>query len=259
MNFEMNKGGGIFSIYHICLEKLLLMINNEEIDINNIPKYKIFVPNQHVFKNMYFFNDIFVYNNDFYKTILINNINYTFYNANENKEKYSILKSLVHKNEIQPSIINKVNFYVKSFNISENTLGVHIRLTDMNYIHGSDYGCYSIDFYLLKIDEMLLKHKNINHIFISSDNNVSIQKIINYYNEKIKISYIAEFKRNPEENCTTSNFMIEKMNEINSTYHIEVMTEMLVLSKCSYFIHRISDFANFAIIYSDTFKDILCL
>lgn len=258
MNFEINRGGGIFSIYHMCLEKLLLMVN-DGLEINSVPRYKIYVPN-HVFKNMYFFNDIFVYDDNIhFQTIPVHFVDYTFYIANENSDRLELLKKLVRKNEIQPSILEKVNDYVQQFKISENTLGVHIRLTDMNYIHGSIFGNYSIETYLLKIDEIMQKYKNIDHIFIASDNDVSIHKIKEYYNDKIKISYIKEISRNPEEHCTTSNFMIEKMNDPNSTYHIEVVTEMMVLAKCGYFIHRISDFANFTIIYSDTFKEISCL
>lgn len=256
MNFEINRGGGIFSIYHMCLEKILCMVK-DGLEINNITRYKICVPN-HVFKNMFFFNDIFVYDDNIhYEKIPVHYLDYSFYKANENTERLELFKKIVHKNEIQPSILDKVNDYTQKFHISENTLGVHIRLTDMNHIHGSSYGFYNVETYLLKIDEMIEKHKNIDHLFIASDNDVSIHKIIDYYSDKIRISYIAESIRNPEEHCTTSDFMIEKMNELHSTYHIDVFKELLVLSKSSYFIHRISDFANFTIIYSDTFKDIL--
>jgi len=260
MNFEINRGGGIFSIYHMCLEKLLCMVNNG-LDINIIPRYKICVsdPN-HPFKPKNFFNDIFVYDDNIhYEKIPVHYVDYTFYKANENKEKLELLKTLVHKNELQPFILEKVNKYTDEFHITENTLGVHIRLTDMNHIHGADYGSYNIESYISKIDDMLEKHKNIDHLFIASDNDISIGKMKKYYNDKIRISYIEDCTRNPEEHCTNSNFMIDNMNKNHSTYHIEVFTELLVLSKCSYFIHRISDFANFTIIYSDTFKDILCL
>lgn len=76
------------------------------------------------------------------------------------------------------------------------------------------------------------------------------------------ITHIEDFDR-----CLSENngdkfkvFEIQHMNACeNNNYHINVMIEMIVLSKCAYFIHRVSDFANFAIIYSDTFKIIECL
>jgi len=259
MNFEIKFGGGMFSIFHITLEKILSMIQIET-DISNIPKYKICCSNpNHLVTNAYWFNNIFVYDtNVHYEAIPVYNVDLTFYNAYLDKEKLILLKKIVYINEIQPSILDKVNVYAKKFYISENSLGVHIRLTDMNHVHGSDYGIYTIESYIIKIDDMLQKYKNIDHLFIASDNNVSIKTIKNNYNDKIRISYIEEYTRNPVEHVTNSDFTFNRLN-IESSYPIEVFTEMLVLSKCSYFIHRISDFANFAIIYSDTFKDVLCL
>jgi len=185
----------------------------------------------------------------------------TFLNANKNKELLVLLKQIVHKNKIHPTIINKVNYYKELLNINDNTLGVHVRITDMNHIHGDIYNSFTIESYFIKIDQMLNQYTHINNIFIASDNIVSINKIKNYYkdNKNIRLSYIEDSIRNPEEHCQTSNFMINEMNKMNNYYHVNVMIEMLVLSKCSYLIHRISDFANFAIIYSDTFKEIQCL
>lgn len=173
---------------------------------------------------------------------------------------FTLIKQLVHKNKLNQSIISSVIYYKELLNINRNTLGVHVRLTDMNAIHGDIYGCFTIDSYCRKIDKMLEQYPNINNIFIASDNEVSITTLKNYYKDKqnITLSYIENSIKNPEEHCQTVNFVINSHNT-NKNYHINVMIEMLVLSKCAYFIHRISDFANFAIIYSDTFKDIQCL
>ena len=258
-NYEiMVYGGGMFSLYHNCLEKLLRLINENVITIDNLNKYKITIEGGHVFTNKNIFNDIFVYDENLNFKIYDNDETHRlFNNSNVDENLLLLLKQIVNKNLLKPYIIDKVNYYKELFNITENTLGVHIRLTDMDSIHPG-HGILTIDSYINAIDKLLKTNNNINSIFIACDNNISIHKIKNYYaNSDISINYIVDSPRNPEEYCDNSNNIIETFNNDLSedrNNHVKIMIEMLVLSKCSYFIHRTSDFANFAIIYSDTFK-----
>ena len=127
----------------------------------------------------------------------------------------------------------------------------------MNECHSDVYGSINIEDYILKINDFINKYKNINNIFIASDNNESLIKIKKYYEDyNIKISFINDIVRINKEIIdfeSNTNFIIENMDS-ETDFHTNIFIEMLVLSKCSYFIHRVSDFANFAIIYSDTFK-----
>jgi len=62
-------------------------------------------------------------------------------------------------------------------------LGIHIRLTDMNRHHGSQYGIVSYEDYIKKMSDVLIKNK-INNIFIASDNfesrEASIKFLLDY-------------------------------------------------------------------------------
>lgn len=250
-------GGGLFSLFHITLEEFIDKHYNNILNINDIVEFKIIICANHIFNNKHLFDDIFTYNNlNKFEHLQSTSCTRWFTNINKKPELLVLLKTLVHKNKLNDEIITKVNEYVSNFGITENTLAVHIRLTDMNVIH-PEYGVFTLDAYINKINEMINIHTNINNIYIASDNTESINKLKEYYKNIIKITYI-EYKENDirslYENVNPS-FEIVRLNYFNTgKYHIQTMIEMLVLSKCSYFIHRVSDFANFAIIYSDTFK-----
>jgi hypothetical protein len=263
MNIQINliNTGGIFSNFHLCLEEIMIHLENNEIDINHLKSFKPILNTQHIFRNKKLFEDIFLYDNNQVKIFNAYDCHITFYNANDDKEKLVLLKKIVNKNTINPSILNQVNYYKDLFNINENTLGVHLRLTDMNNFHGDIFGVFTTEDYISKIDEFLNQHKNINNVFLASDNILSINKLENYYKNKgIAISYVKDVDfRDNKEVCNYPHYVVNKINEENTDYHVNVFIEMLVLSKCAYLIHRTSDFSNAAIIYSDTFNDIIRL
>lgn len=246
-----------FHCITIFQKKILLLINEGVINIENLNKYKITIENNHVFINKNIFNDIFQYNDNINFKIYDNPSTFRSFNNANYYENLLLLKHIVSKNLIKHYITDKVNYYKELFNITENTLGIHIRLTDMNSIH-PDLGILTTETYINAINKLLNNNNNINNIFVASDNNISINKIKHYYiNSNIDINYICDSPRNEVEYCDNSNYIIDTFNSDSSedrNNHVKIMIEMLVLSKCSYFIHRTSDFANFAIIYSDTFK-----
>jgi hypothetical protein len=263
MDIQLNSipGGGLFSLFHLCLEEIIFLLENNEISLSTLKSFKLVLPKDHVFRKKMLFDDIFLYDKNEAKIFNAYTRHFKFNNASDDKEILVLLKKIVNKNTINPSILNQVNYYKDLFNINENTLGVHVRLTDMNAIHGDIYGTFTTEDYIFKIDDFLNRHKNINNVFIASDNIVSINKIEKYYNDKdITISYINDIDfREPQEYSENTNYVVNKFNEFNLNFHVNIFMEMLVLSKCAYLIHRTSDFSNASIIYSDTFKDIIRL
>jgi hypothetical protein len=249
-------GGGFFSIYHQVLEEFLYKHYNNILSINDILQFKIVIHDSHIFNNKTMFHDIFVYDNSkIFENVVLNNDRRWFHNINNHPELLPLLKTIINKNTITDKLNTTVNDYCSLFDITENTLGVHIRLTDMNATH-PEHGIFTIQCYIDKINKLINTHRNINNIYLASDNIQSINHLKEYYKNIIKISYIEDNVRSLYEN-DDCNYVINAMNNDNTIatpYHVEIMIEMLVLSKCSYFIHRVSDFANFAIIYSDTFK-----
>ena len=262
MSYIINiSGGGFFSLYHLTLEEFLHKNYTNELPINEILQFKIVINNSHNFNNKKMFDDIFVYDNSkTFEPLELHSDKRWFHNINKNPELLPLVKTIINKNTITDKINTTINNYCSIFDITENTLGVHIRLTDMNAAH-PDHGIFTIQTYIDKINKLINTHRNINNIYIASDNIESINHLKKYYKNIIKISYIEDNVRSLYEN-DNFNYVINAMNNDNTTsslYHVNIMIEMLVLSKCSYFIHRVSDFANFAIIYSDTFKVIECL
>jgi hypothetical protein len=212
---------------------------------------------------MNLFDNIFYYDNfieyDEFNTLYAQN---TFLNISDDVELLDLFRNFVYKNTLQPPISRLVSEYVDKFAIDGNTLGIHLRMTDMNSLHGGEYGIFHVEDYIKRCDIILRENSNINKIFIASDNHVSLHKLRTHYEDlNFPVVYIESSVRNQDEYCNDSGFMIDSMNNTSGvvTYQANVMTEMLVLSKCGYLLHRISDFANMAMIYSKTFKKTFCL
>jgi hypothetical protein len=250
------NGGGIFSLYHQAIATILKQYEN---NINNISSFEIVIDSNHFLKNKKTFDDFFEYEND-----LVINKNQVKLNRDTDGfihftkvdcVYFDKLKLIVCKNKINDKIINIVNNFVNMFNINENTLTVHIRLTDMNTKHSNQYGVYTFDDYKNEIDKVLKNNSNINNIYVASDNNESIYKLISIYNEKIKIINFENPYRVEKENSDNFNYIVEHLNNMPEL-PVKVFTEMLIGSKGGYFIGRISDVSNFIILYSDSIKTI---
>ena len=249
------RGGGLFSLFHQALEKLL-NIHLEK--IYTFDNFKIRISNEHSIKNKELFDTFFDYTNILREQdIVISDYPHCSFLKAWESDYYSQLRSVIHKNKIHPSIQTNVDQYKTNFKIDENTLAIHIRLTDMNIYHAHQYGYRAFDDFCTHIDKMLTKYQNINSIYVCSDNNESISELISKYSN-YTIHYVSDTHRVEKED---SNNYADFFQNFNSVENIEtkLFTELLVASSCSYFICRISDFANFAILYSNTFKEIDCI
>jgi hypothetical protein len=248
-------GGGIFSLYHQAIEPILeYCINNKD---TNISSYKIIINDSHYIKNKNLFDDFFDYTTD---SDLDNTQLYCiqpnkFFLKIHESPHYNKIKEIVTFNKINPYILNKVTKYVNEFMINENTLGIHIRLTDMNIHHASDHGIFNFNTYTNKIDNILEEHSNIDNMFICSDNEESIIKIKELYGDKYKINYITDAFRVKKENDDNFTFQIDMVNTVD-TFHIKIFIEMLVAAHSKYFIYRVSDVSNFILAYSKTITNI---
>lgn len=257
MNFVtvFTQGGGMFSLFHMALERLLYSFSGK---YDTITGFKIIIPPDHYIKDMNMFDVLFDYTDiDTSITVRADNSRTHFLKA-YTSPYYDDLRTILSKNKINPAIKNRVELYKQQFEINENTLAIHIRLTDMNIHHACDYGIHSFDNYCDKLNEVLKKNPNIDSIYVCSDNTKSIQKMRELYSDKYKIHYIQDTIRVSEENIDS---MLIVTKQYNDEPHMaeKLFIELLVASSCSYFIYRISDFANFAILYSNTFKEIECL
>jgi hypothetical protein len=178
--------------------------------------------------------------------------NYSKFNPIENSDKILNFKKIVSKLELKDSLKNYFDKYQNQINFDEETLGVHIRLCDMNIVHGLDYGIVTYQEYENCIERFVDK---TNKIFVCSDNNESINKLIKKYGKKI--NYVPNMIRADTEVENTMQLQINYLN--TETFWIESFLDMLLLSKCSSIICRTSNLANASIIFSNSIKNVIRL
>lgn len=264
MNIEVTLPpvGGLSSQIHMGLCILLEFIEKPQIadgyytSIYDIKKFKLNITydifNSDLFSKIYQYDDDDEYQSTCYiknDDITLSHSNYIdIYNVQKNIKEANYLINL---NKLTPNIQSKVSDYLDKYSISENTLAVHIRLTDMNIEHAEQYGIRGYEDYLQKIKDILSENESIENIFLSSDNNESIEKMIKDL-PNIKINYIDENLRCDYENSDNFEFQISNLKD--DDYAISCFIDMYLLSKCGYLVHRISGFSLCSILYSNTYK-----
>tara|TARA_A100001015_G_scaffold316302_1_gene430242 strand:- start:746 stop:1582 length:837 start_codon:yes stop_codon:yes gene_type:complete len=215
------------------------------------------------------FDDIFDDNYD------NNNIKILVYDDDNNKE--SVNYNNVHNNNEYKILAKKIRFSKKInniinnelINITDNTLGVHFRFTDMNAVH-TRKNPIQYKNYLSKILEHIKNH-NIQSIFVASDNEESINKLLKDDNFKnIKI-YHTNIRRYPTEKADEkdlkwykndnkkfphpylNNFRHTSLDGIStSKLHLECLVDCILLSKCKYLIFPYSNVSNLSILLSNS-------
>lgn len=178
--------------------------------------------------------------------------NYSKFKPIENCTKISNFKKITSKIQLADSLKEELNFYENKFNFDEKTLGIHIRLCDMNIAHANDYGILFYSDYENHIEKYI---NEFDKIFIASDNNESIDKLIKKYGNKM--NYVPDIIRAQTENEDTIMLQISNFN--TERFWIESFLEMLLLSRCSAMICRTSNLANASIVFSNTLKSIIRL
>jgi len=177
--------------------------------------------------------------------------NYSKFNPIEDSPNLPKYSKIINKFKLKKKLLNKVEYYQNKFNIDENTVGVHIRLTDMNIYHGSDYGIVSFEDFKSHLKP------NVKY-FVASDNYESLKKLKELFGDNV--NYVDDLIRAEFENDdTTLMFLNNPVVFKNKQFWFESFLEMILLSKCNSLICRTSDLSNVAVIYSKTIKKIIRL
>jgi hypothetical protein len=169
-------------------------------------------------------------------------------NPIENSSNYTEYVEVTKKLKFNKELLKKVKYYEKKIGIDDSTVGVHVRLTDMNIIHGKDYGVLSFENFKNQLNPDT-------KYFISSDNNESINKLKELYGNNI--NYVESMIRSEFENENSESLQLNNFK--NPQFWIESFLEMLLLSKCGTLICRSSNLSNASIINSKTIKNIIRL
>lgn len=238
MYYNLNvDGGGIFSKYMLCVQNLV-GVNFDKVylstaDIRTNSNIFDFILNQTLSENFINIKGHYI-------------PGYSNTNKIELSDNYNTYKDIIAKFNFKDELLNKIKTYQEKLNITEKTIGVHIRLTDMNIHHANDYGYYNFDDYLKYFN-------NDDDFFVASDNKESIKKLVDIFGDKIK--YVPNIIRAENENEDTSTLQLTNFK--NYSFWEEAFIEMFLLSKCGSFICRASNLANATIIHSNSIKNII--
>lgn len=231
--------GGIFSRFVRCVDKISTYNNCDFFTFKTVDDRHQVFGGQNLFDSIFHFDYSKTYTPVFCDRW---NTHIDLINHGELK----VLRNKVSKLKIKSNILEVVEKYKKENNI-QNTLGVHIRQTDMHALHPL-YGKFEFDSYKRCIDSHIANNNNYDNIFVSVDNRESLQKMQNYYGKKIKFfncKYIVDYEY-------SDNYHNQLINFCTPDFWIETFTNMLILSKTKHLIYRVSDYSNAAILFSDS-------
>jgi len=149
------------------------------------------------------------------------------------------------------SLINDVNYHYKKWGFDSNTLGIHLRGTDMHH-HSHQWGSCDINDYVDLITKALKENPNINKLFIASDSVKSI-KFLKQLNNLPPI-YSFDISRLDDNGKNQLKMQINCENNIH-----EVLRDTHMLSRLPILIGRVSSLTNIAIILNKNLKKYYCL
>ena len=161
------------------------------------------------------------------------------WDASDLEDIRNTVKPYFHFNNDLMDEVNEFN------NVGADTLGVHVRMSDMNSWHGDQFGYVYYDNYIYEIDYMLAKNSSIKNIFVASDNKETLDKLIGHYGN---IIYHPNVSRTDNEHEVGTEAELrrkghKRMEGFDNFY--TPFIDMLLLSRCGYFIGR--KYSNFSI------------
>lgn len=250
MSYEVSvRGGGVFSIMHQFFEVVLENVEN----IDTIEEVNMIVDHGAI-KDQHMFDNVFKVGSCENKIkIASKHTKNSFLQANL-FERIDNLKKISKKMKYNDFILGKVDEFVEKYKIDNCTLGVHVRVTDMNNVH-PEYGFVDTNRFVSETKKFLNENKNITKIFLASDNTESINVFIEEFPD-IEIIFYEGIR---VEKNTDNNFRFQIENMKDKNFFVSNFIENLILSKCCALIHRISDFANYAIINAENFGEVICI
>jgi len=238
-------GGGTFSKFMVAVDAVIRQIPNVEdidslyidIDRDRIDKTRQMNLNLNPFDFVLEQSD-----DNITRTVkpLNNYINYTNILENPNYKKLSTVCS---KLKIKDVVLDRIDN-----SITEDTLGVHVRITDMNLMH-PEYGKPSTKDYIKKINE-LTNEKKFKNIFVASDNKKSIELIGNDFD--ILFNNVNNRSKHEHGGLNHTTYLRRQSGE--SQFWIDSFVEMISLSRCGELLYKMSSLNSASVLFSNTIK-----
>ena len=164
----------------------------------------------------------------------------------------TIFKQVFKELKFKDSFNSKLESLVSNSNISDKTLGVHMRLTDSN-IQASKHNSAELSYkdFELKIEKIESRYDNI---FVASDNHESIEKLMRKYGSS-RIKYAEGFWRGETELEDTQPAAELRVTS-NREHCVEAFLDTFALSKCGGIIGRLSAISFCAVVFSEKEQEI---
>ena len=220
--------------------------------VNAMKSYGIEDPYEHIFNYVL---DQHKGTNYVYQGYLTLGPNYNKENKIEESPRFADYKRVMSKIRLKPELHIYASKFCKQHSVNENTLGVHVRLTTMNMLHWDLYQQITIENYIKAIKEEFATG-NYKNIFVSADNDESIQKLRNEFGDLIVahdnfLRYPAEKHKDFFDSIPEYDWFYQKR------YWVETFNDCMVLARCGGLICRESNFSNMAILLSESYKNII--
>ena len=160
--------------------------------------------------------------------------------------------------KIRENILDSVNIYYNQNFANKVVLGVMARGTEMNKIH-PEYGNQTIHDYLKKTKEVLRKHKEINCIYLVSEDLTNIKIFQKEFPDLIFNKDV--FRRTTEDLDYTVEFPLwpcldQSRENHNRLLGEEMLLQALLLGKCDYLIAKVCGTASAAVFFAENIKKV---
>jgi len=169
----------------------------------------------------------------------------------ENSDKFLQMSNIAKAMKLNAEMKSLINEHSHLVSDSIPSVGVHIRATDMLYAH-KRLGTWDFMHYdaMLKYTLSIMKRDGIDdvNIFVASDNQESIDEIVENFGTKYKVSFLPNLSNR-----------VRGWGEDSSAFHLQNFTqrrywqdsflEMYMLSLCDNLLIRASNLNNFSRLY----------
>lgn len=170
----------------------------------------------------------------------------------EDSKRLDDYRAVIKKLPLRSDLMKFIENCCMQAGIGHRTLGVHVRLTTMNYHGGNVYQELTLKDYIPVIERAWCQG-HYDKIFIASDNHESIEKLHRHFGNIIT-SY-PNFYRLPHEDIYNEEQWAAEADWFFHEYgwH-QAFSECLTLAHCGALVCRESNLANMAVVFSHSLK-----
>lgn len=178
-------------------------------------------------------------------SLVIGNLAYTDRDMFMYPENFIALKEKFYNNfQLKPYLTTFLNdYYDKNIN-GKVTLGVQIRLTDMQYHHNAS----PVSSYINKINRILVEHPEIEQIFLATDDSVAIEQL----KANVTIPVLTHENMFRADLVNTHHDPHARLHDGRELHRynlgVECVKEIFTLSKCDYLLK--ADISSISIVAS---------